>query len=176
MRRGVHPGSRGAYMLNACPRCGTEKTESVRHGLIYKIFWEAGYHLRRCSYCNHWRLLRRGDRSRPHPNDMTMEQLQESFNRKIAASMAQPAPASPAYGGHMAMISDGELTGQPSPSSHASAAVMAEDADDGENYGSCPKCGSRRYHRSHRRWHERLMQRPRMARCSKCGHRFVYPQ
>ena len=48
--------------------------------------WNMGYHLRRCSFCNRWRLFKRRDRNRPHPDDMTAEELTEDFNRKIAAS------------------------------------------------------------------------------------------
>lgn len=40
----------------------------------------------------------------------------------------------------------------------------------------CPKCTSTSYRASRRRWYERLMKRPRMARCSNCLHRFPYPQ
>jgi hypothetical protein len=39
----------------------------------------------------------------------------------------------------------------------------------------CPKCTSTSYRASRRRWYERLMKRPKMARCSNCHHRFPYP-
>ena len=40
---------------------------------------------------------------------------------------------------------------------------------------SCPKCRSTIYRRSHRRWYERFLGRPKMARCLECHHRFHYP-
>ena len=53
-----------------------------------------GYHLRRCSYCNRPRLFKRADPNRPHPDDMTREELQERFNRKIAESLGRMPRAS----------------------------------------------------------------------------------
>ena len=65
-------------METPCPRCGTTKTESVRHGFIYNTLWKMGYHLRRCSFCNRRRFIPAGDRNRPHPNDMTAEELRKA--------------------------------------------------------------------------------------------------
>jgi hypothetical protein len=39
----------------------------------------------------------------------------------------------------------------------------------------CPACGSTEYRRSHRTTLERMLRRPKMARCRKCRHRFPYP-
>jgi hypothetical protein len=39
----------------------------------------------------------------------------------------------------------------------------------------CPACGSTEYHRTKRTTLERLRMRPPMARCEKCGIRFLYP-
>lgn len=36
----------------------------------------------------------------------------------------------------------------------------------------CPYCGSADTRRSRRRWYDRLMKRPRMARCRACRRRF----
>lgn len=158
-------------METPCPRCGTLKTESVRHGWVYRICWKMGYHLRRCSFCNRKRLIRRGDRSRPHPNDLTMEQLQESFNRQLAAAKA--AGERKAYA-----ASDDSSSPAPSssPAIQTQAATGVEEPVAGiEDYRLCPRCGNPRFRRSRRRWYERLMNRPRMARCRRCGHRFPYP-
>jgi hypothetical protein len=38
----------------------------------------------------------------------------------------------------------------------------------------CPACGSTKYHRTERTTMERVLQRPPMARCEKCGKRFPY--
>jgi hypothetical protein len=148
-------------MATPCPRCGTTKTESVRHGFIYHRLWEMGYHLRRCSFCNRKRLFKRADRTQPHPDDMTAEQLTEEFNRKIAESKGQAYGAAERHRGNMASKSS------------ASVAEVVGEIDD---YRLCPKCGSTVYRRSRRRWYEKMLKRPRMARCLKCEHRFPYPR
>jgi hypothetical protein len=40
---------------------------------------------------------------------------------------------------------------------------------------ACPRCGSKDYRRSRRRWWERLIGRGPMARCRACRQRFPYP-
>jgi transcription elongation factor Elf1 len=42
--------------------------------------------------------------------------------------------------------------------------------------GSCPHCGSNHYRRSRRTAAERLLFRPKMARCSHCRKRFPFPE
>jgi len=161
-------------MASPCPRCGTTKTESVRHGFIHDTLWNMGYHLRRCSFCNRRRLFKRADPSRPHPDDMTVEELQERFNRKIAESLRKTSELSETTGGNMASHSSEE---PPGPGAQPSTPPLgvAEETDELEDYHLCPKCGSTIYRRSRRRWYERLAKRPRMARCLKCDHRFPYP-
>jgi hypothetical protein len=159
-----------------CPRCGTTKTESVRHGFIYKTLWDMGYHLRRCSFCNRRRLLKRNP-NRPHPNDMSPEELSESFNRQIArASGKRYAP--PNKGVEQTMTSTSNSSevphGDGAPESPTTTAV-AEAAGEVQEYRLCPRCGSIRFRRSRRRWYEKLIRRPKMARCLKCDHRFPYP-
>jgi PilZ domain len=39
----------------------------------------------------------------------------------------------------------------------------------------CPQCGDTYYRATPRWWYERLMKRPKMARCFNCHHRFPYP-
>jgi len=224
----------GRSMRAECPRCGATKTESVPHGLIYDLCWGMGYHLRRCSRCNRRRLLPRGDPSRPHPNDLTIEQLQTSFNKKVAASGGrQPAQAwgfgdtlaaasadgapevrtslktveqrrEPAVAPKVAPASVAEpapvegpaapaFVPAPAPPQLAEAAPVerpaelafvrqqpsprwAPPAEVVDDYHVCPQCGSSSYRRSRRRWWERMINRPRMARCMKCNHRFPYPR
>ena len=161
-------------MASPCPRCGTTKTESIRHGFIHDMLWNRGYHLRRCSFCNRWRLFKRADPTRPHPDDMTVEELQERFNRKLAEAARKPSAASETTGGNMASDSSEESRGLGARPNRSSIGV-AEATDAVEDYGLCPKCGSTVYRRSRRRWYERLVRRPRMARCLKCDHRFPYP-
>lgn len=187
-------------METPCPKCGTLKTESVRHGLIYKFLWSMGYHLRRCSFCYHWRLQPRGDRNRPHPNDLSAEELTEHFNRSIAASLRRDAaiakslprasklepvakPAVATVAAAVAAAPSPSVVGVTEPvaiparvvsTSSPSAVGVAEMEPDG-SYGSCPKCGNMKYRRSRRRWYERWLNRPKMARCLKCSYRYPHP-
>lgn len=132
-----------------------------------------GYHLRVCSYCQRWRLFKRGDKGRPHPDDMTMEELQESFNRKIAMTAGKPPESSETLAGDAISNLSEEASGLEAAADGSSAAVteIATEVEDGP---SCPRCGGTLFRRSHRRWYERLIRRPRMARCLKCDHRFPY--
>src|SRR5208337_1908815 len=161
-------------MSSPCPRCGTVKTESVRHGFIHNTFWRWGYHLRRCSFCNRWRLFKRADRNRPHPDDMTVEELQERFQRKIAEASRKTDEAPETAGGNMETGSSQESR-EPETQPSRSSVGVAEAVDEVEEYRLCPKCRGAVYRRSRRRWYERLMKRPKMARCMKCDHRFPYP-
>ena len=161
-------------MASPCPRCGATKTESVRHGFIHDKLWNMGYHLRRCSSCHRRRLFKRAHPDQPHPDDMTVEELRESFERQIAKSLEKEHTDLKATGGKMASDSPEkarELGAQPIGSSIGVAVAPAEV----EDYRLCPKCGSTLYRRSRRRWYERLVRRPKMARCLKCDHRFHYP-
>jgi rubredoxin len=161
-------------MASPCPRCGATKTISVRHGLIYNTVWMMGYHLRLCSFCGRRRLFKRAQRSGPHPDDMTYKQLQEHYDRKVAVSSrrapAEPETPAPEMAPEYAQASVGRRT------SEAARSVSAAEADhelDDSHY--CPKCGSTFYRRSRRRFFERLLKRPKMARCLRCNHRFPYP-
>jgi hypothetical protein len=161
-------------MESPCPRCGTMKTESVRHGFIHDKLWNMGYHLRRCSYCHRRRLFKRAHLDLPHPDDMTVEELRESFDRHIAKSLGKDSTDLRTAGRNMASDSPekpDELGAQPIGSSIG----VADATDEVDDYRLCPKCGSTLYRRSRRRWYERLVRRPKMARCLKCDHRFHYP-
>jgi len=161
-------------MAVPCPRCGNTKTESVRHGYIYHKLWDMGYHLRRCSYCNRWRIFKRQDRSRPHPDDMTPEELAQSFHRHVAQASGDTSATLKRYGGTMPANASEEPRGS---DAHSPTTVtkVAEPQDAVDDYRLCPKCGSTVYRRSRRRWYERLVKRPKMARCLKCDNRFPYP-
>jgi hypothetical protein len=162
-------------MASPCPRCGATKTRSARHGLMYNTLWTMGYHLRRCSFCGRRRLFKRVSRSTPHPDDMTYQQLQEDYDRKISAVSrwvpTQPAAPAPEIGVGFAHapVERGAL--------EAATSVGVAEADDMvDDHGCCPDCGSTFYRRSRRRFFERLMRRPPMARCLRCGHRFPHPR
>jgi hypothetical protein len=51
-----------------------------------------------------------------------------------------------------------------------------QEAATAETQVVCPYCGSPKYRRSKRRWYERLVGRPPMARCRVCYRRFPYPR
>ena len=161
-------------MASPCPRCGATKTKSVRHGLIYNTLWKMGYHLRRCSLCERRRLFKRVHRYGPHPDDMTHEQLQEQYHRKVAEASrrapAEPETPAPEMTPEFAQASIGRGTLETATS------ISVAEADDAvDDYHFCPECGSTSYRRSRRRFFERLLKRPRMARCLRCDHRFPYP-
>jgi hypothetical protein len=162
-------------MASPCSHCGNTKTESVRHGFIYNTLWSMGYHLRRCSFCNRWRLLKRVHRHRPHPDDVTVEELQRDFMRQVTESRGKTDEASKIIRLDGPFNSAEESTGQGAQPGSLSS-VVAEATDEDEGYRSCPRCRSTVYRRSHRRWYERLIKRHRMARCMKCNYRFPYPQ
>jgi hypothetical protein len=44
-----------------------------------------------------------------------------------------------------------------------------------KNIIGCPYCRSTEWRRSRRRWYDRLMKRPKMARCRTCRRRFPQP-
>jgi hypothetical protein len=46
-------------MATPCKKCGAEKTEDVRHGLLYSLAKAFGYRLRMCSRCHRLRLVPR---------------------------------------------------------------------------------------------------------------------
>ena len=46
-------------MATPCKNCGAEKTEDVRHGLLYALAKAVGYRLRMCSRCHRLRLVPR---------------------------------------------------------------------------------------------------------------------
>ena len=170
--------------------------------MIRTFFWDLGYHLRRCSYCNRPRLFRRGDPSRPHPDDMTREELQERFDRKIRESLGRMPRASEMSESKMAVESSNGPKGPEIRTVGTSVGVaekpvvvaeklvvvadkpvvvaeksvgVAEKVEPPVAVPCCPYCGGTHYRRSRRRWWERLMKRPRMARCRRCIRRFPYP-
>jgi predicted RNA-binding Zn-ribbon protein involved in translation (DUF1610 family) len=159
-------------MASPCPRCGKTKTESVRHGYVHNTLWNWGYHLRRCSFCNRWRLFRRTDPNERHPDDMTREELQEHFNRKIAESL-EGVSAAPEIGEEFMANEPSEQSGKIRSLASSSSVGLAE--EEVQDHRLCPNCGSTIYRRSHRRWYERILSRPKMARCMKCDRRFPYP-
>jgi hypothetical protein len=159
-------------MASPCPRCGAIKTESVRHGIIYHLFWSLGYHLRRCSQCDRWRVFRRG-RSRAELEEVPVPNSGADSSLEVGGESPPEKGAGTAGGGEREAATARE---EGSASAEGDEAYVPADWEDSPyDYGCCPKCGSTLYRRSHRTSFERLIGRPRMARCLKCGHRFPYP-
>ena len=65
------------------------------------------------------------------------------------------------------------LTAEGGAGAPAYAPAVFVDPDD---FHGCPRCGGPEFHRTRRRWLERVLSRPLMARCRACGHRFPIPQ
>jgi len=140
-------------MATACPKCGGTKTESVRAGLLYWLASAFGYRLRLCGRCRSYRFFRRGgenhgSRSREQPEEQTSE-TQPAAATTTTAAEPEAAPAA----------------SESSPSQEQSR----------ERTHSCPRCGSKDYRRSRRRWLERRKGSPPMLRCRSCDHRFPLP-
>jgi hypothetical protein len=161
-------------MSSSCSRCGETKTESVPRGTIYKFLWRRGYSLCRCSFCKRRRLLKRLNPNQPHPVDMTLEELQDRFNREIAKSLGRIHQASEISESKTAKDSPAGSNGLEIKSAVTSG-DLAEATTGTDVSNCCPKCGNADYRASRRRWYERLIKRPKMARCTNCHRRFPYP-
>ncbi len=155
-------------METPCPRCGNLKTESIRHGTVYSVCWRMGYHLRRCSYCNRPRLIPRGQGR--HPTDMTWEELEDNFRHQIAATSGRLPARTPPDWDALAIPESLRV-----PVTSVPHAALAEETADTAEYPRCPRCDSTAVRRSRRRWYERLLKFPPMARCRKCRTRFRHP-
>ena len=64
-----------------------------------------------------------GTRTRPHPDDMTVEELRESFNRKIAEAKRKTSAAAETPGGNMASDSSEESGGPGAQAKQANRSV-----------------------------------------------------
>jgi hypothetical protein len=67
----------------------------------------------------------------------------------------------------------------PGPNSNPAAAKSGAGYapfNDPDGFNGCPRCGIMAFYRARRKWFERLMRRPPMARCADCGYRFPVPQ
>jgi hypothetical protein len=140
-------------MTSPCPRCGETKTDPVRHGAMYKLVWAFGYRLHRCSRCRRPRFIPRHHGKSPGSSQLGKEPAN-------AAGFAEERRAL------------GTAEARPEPKKDQ---VTAADSSD-RGLRRCPACGSTEYHRTHRTKLERLLLRPRRARCEKCRMRFPYPR
>jgi hypothetical protein len=157
-----------SFGVKPCPRCGSTRTDSVDHGLVYALVWKCGYRLRRCSRCRSPRFIPRHIR----------------VDGQIAASHADvsspggPPPTTPESPPRMRRGIegvDGAVAAATREPLQSQADEMVEPAKPARDPKSCPRCGSKHYHRSRRSFFEHLLLRPKMARCNKCRYRFPHP-
>jgi len=144
-------------MQTACRKCGATKTETVSEGspLVNNLARVFGYELRQCSRCRRLRLLkRRGGHRRYHRLPHEVPVVGPGGGEGAAQQVSGPA----------ARGSAGPAT------EHRSVDSAVPDG-----LAHCPRCGSKKYRRSHRRKLERLLHRPPMARCKACRFRFPLP-
>lgn len=160
-------------MVTPCPSCGSSETQPAQHGIIHFTLWKLGCHLRRCADCDRLRVLKRMDRSHLYREDM--EQLRQSFHRNLQVRASDKLPASEARGLHRdvrRVQAVGEFEMIPPYSS-----IGLAEAPEGETRANhvCPRCGCADFVPSRRRWYERCLIRPKMARCIDCTYRFPAP-
>jgi hypothetical protein len=140
-------------MISPCPRCGATRTDSVRHGVMYRLVWIFGYRLQQCSRCRLPRFIRR-------PHDVFPDSLQLREEAAAGPHFVEERRAQKMVKGNSA-LKENQVIGAGSSN---------------RGWGRCPACRTTRYHRSRRTILERILLRPRMAHCEKCGSRFPYPK
>jgi hypothetical protein len=136
-------------MASTCPRCGATRSDPVPHGTAYKLARLFGYRLQRCAQCRLPRFIPRHPKKTDAP-PKTEAEAAAAESTERGAALTEEAPA------QTARQAAGDVRSEPRP-------------------GRCPVCGGNHYHRSRRSRAERLLLRPRMARCENCGARFAYP-
>ncbi len=158
-----------------CPRCGATKTERIRAGVRYELARLLGYELNQCAGCRRLRFLRRHARRRenvPANSAPATRRAGRSSAQEERAENRAPegTPVTASIAGGAAQDASGPLVAdRETPHTHARR-------NDSDGLSGCPRCGSKRYRRSRRRWLERVMGRAPMARCKACGYRFALPQ
>jgi len=138
-------------MISPCPKCGATKTDPVPHDFKYNLARAFGYRLQRCSRCRAARFIRL------HRE----KSLGESLVLEEAGSSGWLAEEGE---------SPGTAKARPDPGKDQLTAAGSSDRD----VPHCPDCGSTSYHRTRRTTKERMLRRPPMARCERCGKRFPY--
>jgi ribosomal protein S27AE len=142
-------------MPKPCPRCGAIRTDSVRHGVLYWGAWALGYRLRQCSRCRFPRLFRRHNHNRPESETAFTAENTSPNVGTAERKMQEP-------------VMDEQEPKRDAPTDPKQIPVTRD------RY-CCPRCGSTFYRRSRRSLMERILMRPRMARCKTCAFRFPYP-
>jgi len=138
-------------MISPCPKCGGTKTDPVPHDFKYNLARALGYRLQRCSRCHAARFIRlhRG--------------------KSLGASLLVEETGSTGW-----IVEEREppetAEARPEPRKDQLTAAGSSDCD----VPHCPDCGGTSYHRTRRTTTERMLRRPPMARCERCGTRFPY--
>ena len=134
-----------------CPACGSTKHHRTERNTLERILGRPP--MARCEKCG-----KRFPYSKP----------------RVESPDSKKSGQTPASRGRMRGERSGsgtiEGTAQPNSDNPGSIADSSE-----EELGRCPFCGSTAYRRSRRTTAERLLLRPKMARCSHCRKRFPFP-
>jgi hypothetical protein len=138
-------------MISPCPKCGATKTDPVPHGVKYDLVWAFGYRLQRCSRCRTARYIPR------HRGNSRGSFPVEQEPQRTLRPPAEPGTL-------------GTADASPEPKE---VQVTAGDSSYA-NLLRCPACGSTKHHRTQRTKLERMLQRPPMGHCERCGKRFPY--
>src|SRR5208337_34215 len=140
-------------MATPCPRCGATKTDSVVHGLMYKLVWAFGYRLQECARCRRPRFLPRHDR-RSHES----------------SPLGKEPVSAPPFSDERGALRKVEKDHEPKVTKQATAADSSH-----RELPRCPACGSAQYFRTKRTTLERILRRQYVAYCENCGLSFLYP-
>jgi predicted nucleic acid-binding Zn-ribbon protein len=144
-------GSSDGNMQN-CPECGGSKYHRTRRSQLERL--RQSPPMARCDNC--------GKRF-PYPGNS-----EDSWEREKTGKAGDKA-------GHRAEENNTSRGPQAVSSAHIHrSGTGADSSRDGS--ACCPACGSTAYRRSHRTTGERLLLRPKMARCQQCRKRFPYPK
>jgi uncharacterized Zn finger protein len=145
---GADSSNRG---LRRCPVCGSTAYHRIRRTTLEHLLLRP--RMARCEKCG-LRFPYPGHREK-YPDLL-----------KVAEPAASvPCPAEERRAPEMA-----EASSKPKVTQHV---IVLDYANHGLRH--CPDCGSTAYHRTHRTTLERILSRPAMAHCEKCGARFPYP-
>jgi uncharacterized protein with PIN domain len=120
---------------------------------MYKLVWAFGYRLHECARCRAPRFIPRHDGKSPY-----------------SSQLGKGPVSAPPFAEERGAL----RTAEESPEPKVTKQVTAADSS-GRGLRRCPVCGSTEYHRIHRTTLERILSRPKVARCEKCGLRFPYP-
>jgi hypothetical protein len=146
---GVNSSNRG---LPCCPTCGSTKYHRTKRTTLEHLLLRPK--MARCEKC----------RARfPYPT----ESYESSGLAKLGEAVA-PVPRSAEEKRAPEMVEEGSQT-------KVAKQVTATDSSKRELRG-CPVCGSASYRRTGRTILERILLRPKMARCRNCRTRFPYPK